>query len=242
MSIYAQVRVADVIVVALDRKGGHSFAPFDSLNVADYVGDDSVCVEKNIEQVATWCGATQIAVMNAQHGNQVVVALGGGKADPGDVIVTSVPGLALLALAADCVPVALVDAASRVVAVVHIGWKGLLVNVIETALSALAQSGADLAQTVAVIGPSICGMCYEVSTELSERIVAAHPAAAVDERHVDLAHAVHVQLEQRGVSVQRIPGCTYESEDLFSFRRARGGQTGRGGLVVMLPEGGTTSG
>jgi len=242
MSIYAQVRVADVLVTALDRMGGSSAPPFESLNVADYVGDNSDCVAKNIAQVASYCGATQIAVMTAEHGNRVAVALSGGSSEPADVIVTKVPGLALLALSADCVPVALVDSTSRVIAAVHIGWKGLLVDVIQAAVIAMVEHGADLTQTVAVIGPSICGTCYEVSTELAERITAGHPAAFVDERHVDLAQAVQVQLECHGVEVQRIAGCTYETEELFSYRRANGKPTGRGGLAVMLPVAGTSNG
>lgn len=242
MSIYAQVRVADVLVTALDRMGGNSAPPFESLNVADYVGDDPDCVEKNISQVASYCGATQIAVMSAEHGNQATVAVRGGRSEPADVIVTRMPGLALLALSADCVAVALVDATARVVAVVHIGWKGLLVNVIEAAVVAMTQQGADPTQTVAVIGPSICGDCYEVSTELAERIGANHPAALVDERHVDLAQAVQVQLQGHGVEVQRIAGCTYESQELFSYRRAQGKLTGRGGLAVMLPASGVSNG
>jgi len=242
MSIYAQVRVADVLVTALDRMGGSSAAPFESLNVADYVGDNSDCVEKNISQVASHCGGTQIAVMSAEHSNQVTVAESGGKSEPADVIITKVPGLALLALSADCVPVALVDATARVVAVVHIGWKGLLVDVIQAALVAMTEHGADLIQTVAVIGPSICGSCYEVSTELAGRITAEYPAAFVDERHVDLAQAVQVQFEGQGVEVQRIAGCTYESEELFSYRRAKGDPTGRGGLAVMLPVTGASNG
>lgn len=242
MSIYAQVRVADVTVVALDRMGGHSVAPFDSLNLADYVGDSLESVAENIHQVLQYLGADDIAVMNAEHGNHATVVSVGGKCAPADVLVTQVPGLALLALAADCVPVALVDSTADVVAVVHVGWKGLMANVVRSALSAFQDSGANLSQTVAVIGPSICGTCYEVSLELAQLISAAHPASAVDERHIDLAVGVSAALEQQGVQVQRIDGCTYESQDLFSYRRAQGQPTGRGGLAVMLPPTGRTSG
>ena len=242
MSVYALVRVADVTVVALDRIYGHSVAPFDSLNVADYVGDDSSCVQQNINQVAHYLGAEEIAVMNAEHGSRVTVVSHGGKCDPADVIVTQVPGLALLALAADCVPVALVDSEASVVAVVHIGWKGLMANVIDSALSAVKDSGGVLDRTSAVIGPSICGKCYEVSADLARHITAVHPAAAVDERHVDLAQAVQSAFADNGVQVQRIAGCTYESEELFSYRRAQGQPTGRGGLAVMLPATGDTHG
>jgi copper oxidase (laccase) domain-containing protein len=129
-----------------------------------------------------------------------------------------------------------------VVAVVHIGWKGLLVNVIDAAVATMLEHGADLSQTVAVIGPSICGTCYEVSTELAQRITTEHPAARVDERHVDLARAVQAQFERHGIQVQRIAGCTYESDDLFSYRRAHGQPTGRGGLVAMLPVSGASHG
>ena len=242
MSIYAQVRVAGVTVIALDRMGGHSVAPFDTLNLADYVGDSPDSVVQNIDEVARYLGAHEIAVMHAEHGDRVTFATTGGKCSAADVIVTQVPGLALLALAADCVPVALVDATANVVAVVHVGWKGLMANVMKSALSAFQGSGADLSQTIAVIGPSICGTCYEVSLELAQLISAMHPATAVDERHVDLAMGVSAALEQQGVQVHRIPGCTYESPDLFSYRRAHGKPTGRGGLAVMLPRTGHAHG
>ena len=242
MSIYAQVRVADVTVVALNRMGGHSVAPFDGLNLADYVGDKPESVAQNIGQVSQHLGADDIAVMNAEHGARVTVVSAGGKCAPADVVVTQVPGLALLVLAADCVPVALVDVNANVWAVVHIGWKGLMANVMSSALSAFQDCGANLSQTVAVIGPSICGQCYEVSAELAQLITAAHPAVAVYERHIDLAGGVNVALEQQGVQVQRIAGCTYESGELFSYRRAQGQPTGRGGLAVMLPQTGRTYG
>ena len=235
MTIFAQVRVSDVTVTALDRLGGHSSIPFDSLNVADYVGDDEMCVASNIALVAECVGATDVAVMNAEHGNRVTKVSGGGKCEPADVIVTSTPGLALLALAADCVPVALVGRDVNVVAAVHIGWKGLLAGVIDSSMQAMVQSGAQPTHMTAVIGPSICGSCYEVSTDLAHRIAHAYPTAWVDERHVNLARAVSDGFAGFGVHVEQIPGCTYESENLFSYRRAAGSPTGRGGLVVMLP-------
>ena len=126
MGVFARVHIGDVTVSALDRFGGHSSAPYDSFNVADYVGDVEADVHRNLVDLCTMVDAQELAVMQAEHGCRATFASSGGMCEPADVIVSKSPGLALLALAADCVPIALVDHKSRVVSVAHMGWRGLL--------------------------------------------------------------------------------------------------------------------
>jgi len=241
VGVFARVQISDVTVSALDRFGGHSRAPYDSLNLADYVGDVDADVRRNFAEVRSMVDAQDLAIMRAEHGRRATFATADGMCDPADVIVTKTPGLALLALAADCVPIALVDPASRIVAVAHVGWRGLLAGAVDSALDAMNVAGAHVSQITAVVGPSICGSCYEVSTDVAKEITRHHPEAAVDERHVDLAKAVIERLKAQGTSVKEIAACTYENTALFSHRRA-GGPTGRGGMVVMLPREGASHG
>ena len=73
---YARVYIEDIEVVALSRNGGQSSKPFDSLNLAPYVGDDAVAVTANQTAVKTLVGADGISVMNAEHGCVVNVVMG----------------------------------------------------------------------------------------------------------------------------------------------------------------------
>ncbi|MCF8554195.1 MAG: polyphenol oxidase family protein [Candidatus Nanopelagicales bacterium] len=230
--IFDQTSFDSVKVIALSRNGGLSNAPFNSLNLADYVGDESQAVRANLALVTELAGASGIAVMSATHGNKVNVVSSLGLAPSGDGLVTRESNLALLALTADCVGFALTDSVSGVIAVGHAGWRGVLANVIQSVVDTFVLSGGKLAQTKAVIGPAICGSCYEVPrdrvSEFSE-----HPTAIFDETHLDLRAGVRSVLAKQIDAIYEFPGCTQESEDLFSYRKASGQPTGRGGLLVI---------
>jgi copper oxidase (laccase) domain-containing protein len=126
----------------------------------------------------------------------------------------------------------LTDSVSGVIAVGHAGWRGVLANVMQSVVDTFVLSGGKLAQTKAVIGPAICGSCYEVPrdrvSEFSE-----HPTAIFDEAHLDLRAGVRSVLAKQIDAIYEFPGCTQESENLFSYRKASGQPTGRGGLLVI---------
>jgi YfiH family protein len=232
---YARVYIKDIEVVALSRSGGQSSRPFDSLNLAPYVGDDAVAVTANQTAVKTLVGADGISVMNAEHGCVVNVVTKSGLAPAGDGLVSTTPNFALLALAADCVPFAVADPVNRVIAVGHAGWRGVLANVMQSVLDAFVAQGGNLQSAQAVIGPSICANCYEVPNERVALFRGTSSSAIADEFHLDLSTGVKSVLLQSVSKVHQIPGCTFEDTHLFSYRRANGAPTGRGGLVIVMP-------
>ncbi len=227
----------------VDAPEGASAAPYDRANLADHVGDDPAHVTANRGLLAGAVGldVAHVVSMAPVHGNDVgSVAAGATSPVPEvDALVTTVPGLALLVLAADCVPVVLGDGAAGVVAVVHAGWRGVLSDVVGTTLAAMVDHGARLDRTRAVVGPAICGSCYDVPRERFDAVVAAAPgtaAVAADGRPgLDLRAGVVDRLRGSGVTSSLHGGCTVESAELVSFRRDGG--TGRhGGVVPRLPE------
>ena len=218
--------------VATGRSGGVSLPPFDSLNLADHVGDDEDAVTENRRRCARHARVDALAVMGAVHGAQVAQVHAGGLVPGVDGLVTREPGLALLALAADCVPIALADPDRGVIGAVHCGWRGLAAGAAPAAVEAMRGLGAERIE--AVLGPSICGSCYEVPGARIDEVRAAVgeriAARCVDGRHLDVAAGVRAQLEQLGVGVRVVAGCTAEDAGLFSFRRDR--ITGRQGMMV----------
>jgi YfiH family protein len=172
--------------------------------------------------------------MNADHGNTVHVVSDPGVAQPGDGLITKQTDLALVALAADCAPFGLVDPVNGAIAVGHAGWRGVLANVMQALLDEFVASGAQLKHTQAIIGPAICAKCYEVPAQRVEQFRDVRPEAIASPRNLDLTAGVKSVLATQVTKIHEISGCTLESSDLFSYRRAAGEPTGRGGLVVAI--------
>ena len=130
--IYAQAAIGN-IPVAVAGRGPDDIAAersgFGGLNISGYVGDDPIAVQRNRDYLMQAVGATSWATVTAEHSNLVHRVSSGGEAPLGDALVTTQPELALMALAADCVPIAIADEQAGVIGVVHAGWKGLVSQV-----------------------------------------------------------------------------------------------------------------
>jgi polyphenol oxidase len=225
-----------------ERNGGTSGEPFTSLNLGLAVGDDPAAVTANRRLAAAGCGpeVTGIAWMRQVHGTEVRYAgpgADGEQADPCDAIFTDVPGLALAVQVADCVPVLVADPQARLAGAAHAGRKGMAAGVVPGLVAAMARAGGQPERMRALIGPSICGGCYEVPEEMRAEVSAAVPAAgcvtATGTPGLDIAAGVLAQLASAGVeSVSRDRRCTKESAELYSYRRD--GTTGRFAALVWL--------
>lgn len=232
--VFGRVSIEGIHAVAVTRIGGVSSAPFDSLNLATYVGDDPACVTANLGIAKELVSAHEISVMNAEHGKTVHVVSEPGIAPLGDGLVTSQAQLAIAALAADCVPFGLIDPVNRVIAVGHAGWRGVLANVMQSLLDEFSAQGGQPEHAQAVIGPAICGNCYVVPAERVELFQDIRPEAINSSTTLDLTSGVRSVLAPQVSKVHEFTGCTFENFDLFSYRRVAGKPTGRGGLVIAM--------
>lgn len=223
------------VMVVTDRRGGASTGPFATLNLADHVGDTAAAVAANRAAVAAALGVQQVAVMRAAHGNAWARAEHGGQYPGVDILISTDPGVAVLALAADCGTIALSDPVAHVVAAVHSGWRGVVADAAGAAVAALEAHGARADRIVAHLGPAICGRCYEVGADVRDQVLAAAGAGGAVTRSgtpgADIRAAITAQLRRAGVtSISADDACTLEDPDLFSYRRDR--HTGRHGLAV----------
>jgi polyphenol oxidase len=245
------------------RGGGVSAAPYETLNLGGAVGDDPAAVAENRRLTARACGLAdgRLAWMRQVHGVAVRYAsVGSAEHDAAgsaghdaagsrefrtagqplpeaDASFTDVPGLGLGVLVADCAPVLLADPEARIVGVAHAGREGMAAGVVTELLSAMSAAGADPARMHAVIGPHICGGCYEVPAELRDRIAGKVPESSCVTRKgtpgVDVGAGVEAQLARAGVAaVASDPRCTAETPSLYSYRRDR--RTGRLAGLIWL--------
>ncbi|GAA2799271.1 peptidoglycan editing factor PgeF [Crossiella cryophila] len=227
--------------VITTRAGGSSRAPYESFNLGDHVGDATEAVSANRKRLAEGIGLAEdrLAWMEQVHGRTVTTVTGpqANPAEATDALVTAEPGLALVALTADCVPVLLGDAEAGVVAAVHAGRVGARVGVVPAALRAMDAAGARIDRVEALLGPSVCGECYEVPQAMQDDVGAHLPGAACRTRKgtpgLDLRAGLWQQLADAGVAkIGLDPRCTVEDKTLFSHRRD--GNTGRLASVVWV--------
>jgi len=167
-----------------------------------------------------------------------VITEPGAKAPPADILVTKTPGVALVTLAADCVPVLLHDAVTGAVGAAHIGREGLFDGAVDNAVAAIADlrgNWGELDKVTAVIGPAICGRCYEVPPLMREQVASRHASAFATTKwgtpSVDMPRAIETRMSELGVTVVRIARCTFEDPALFSHRMD--GVTGRQAGVIV---------
>lgn len=210
-----------------DRRGGASLGVYESLNLALHVGDDPDVVAANRLSI----GKAQF--MNQVHGDEIVVVDSiSSDAPTCDGLITTKPNLALAVMVADCIPLLLIS--KEAVAAIHVGRAGLVNQIALKAVHMMRNLGA--IDIHAVLGPSICGACYEVPFQMQQEVIQQHPRAFATTRKgtpgLDLPKALIADLVSTGITYEASPICNYEDQMYFSHRREN--PTGRFAGVVSL--------
>jgi YfiH family protein len=215
-----------------DRAGGVSQGAFTSFNLGDHVSDVSKDVQANRALLASKYGPVQY--MDQVHGSRIaIIESVTDEAPTADALVTGIAGVTLAVMVADCIPLLLTS--EEAVAAVHVGRRGLANGVAVKTVELMQEMGAKKIR--AVLGPAICGRCYEVSQEVHDEVVALHPLATAQTASgtpaLDLPKALKACLAAVGISeISDLQICTVESADHFSYRRD--GLTGRQVGLVSL--------
>ncbi|OMC39995.1 laccase [Mycobacterium sp. GA-1841] len=225
--------------VTTTRAGGVSAPPFDSFNLGDHVGDAPAAVAQNRRRLAAAVGADALVWMNQVHSDHVVTVDGprAGAVENTDALVTSQPGLALVVVTADCVPVLMGDARAGVVAAVHAGRVGAQKGIVARTLETMLAAGAHVGDISVLLGPAVSGANYEVPESMAADVEAALPGSRTTTSRgtpgLDLRAGIARQLTALGVTAIDIdPRCTVADRALFSHRRDA--PTGRLASVVWM--------
>lgn len=229
------------------RRGGVSKGLYESLNIGQGSDDEAQAIRDNRGRVRDALGAEKLLSCFQVHSAKTVTVTEPWRTRPqADGMVTSVPGLALCILTADCVPVLFADADAKVIGAAHAGWKGALAGICESTLEAMEALGADRANITAAIGPAIQQDSYEVGPEFRDTFVGEHEwtdrlfkAGRDDRSYFDLTGYVQAVLLREGVSAIDQVGhdtCGMEAEYFSNRRRNHRGEPdyGRNGSVIVL--------
>lgn len=232
------------------RVGGASRGPWSAGNLGSSVGDDPAAVRSNHDDIASWLGVRP-AFGYQVHGRtvrRVEAPPEPGSPSPvcdGQVARRDPAGtqLGLGVLAADCLPVLLADDDAGVIATAHAGRRGLAGGVLQATVGAMVAAGAEPGRIHVVVGPGICGRCYEVPADMRDEVAAAVPETATTTGcgtpGLDLAAGARAVLADLGVAhVVDLGICTRTDPRFFSYRGDGGpaGPTGRfAGLIALCP-------
>jgi len=229
---------AGVRVAFTTRLGGVSEGPFASLNLGLLTDDEPERVVENRRRACEAAGvdpgtatmALQVHGARVTEGRPTGVVTPGTDYEPCDGLWSDRSGQGMLLVTADCLPVALARTNRRPrVAVLHVGWRGLLAGIAAEGTRVLGDGA------VAAIGPGIGPCCYEVGEDVAAPFRMRFGERVVRDGRLDLPLATELALQEAGVaSVERVGGCTAcDPERFFSHRRERG-RTGRQGIVAAL--------
>lgn len=208
------------------RVGGVSSGVYESLNLTTGTGDRADAVEENrrIACAALGLDAAQLAFNRQVHSPTVHRASAGRRGEPGDGLWTDEPCVPMLAMSADCLPIAIARReGERALAILHAGWRGLAEGVVAAGVAALGEGAK-----AAMIGPAVGPCCYEVGTEVSALFDSDLTAGG----KLDLWTAAERALTDAGVEhVERAGLCTRCHPELFFSHRRSGDARGVQGVI-----------
>lgn len=233
------------------RRGGVSEGALATLNMGRRGVDADEYISENHRRVAEALGVSpgSFVFSDQVHGariHQVTSQNRLEKTRETDGLMTDVPGVTLVTLYADCMPILVYDPIRRAIGMVHAGWRGTAKAIGPALVRQMNEAyGSKPEHLLAAIGPAIGKCCFEVGDEVVHAFkdmeallpetgwLAWHEGSP----HVDLIRINTTLLTAAGLNPLRIsvaPLCTRcHGELLYSHRRDHG-QTGRMAALMAL--------
>ena len=241
------------------RMGGVSEGIFSSMSFGYARGDNPEAVMENYRRMAEALGveAEKMVVSYQTHTTNIRRVT---KEDAGkgvfypreyrdvDGLMTNEPGLTLVTIYADCVPLYFLDPVNRAIALSHSGWRGTVNRMGQKTMEKMKNCfGSKPEELLCAIGPSICRECYEVGQDVAEAFRLEFPGYRTDileekgngKYLLDLWKANERVLLDAGVQKEHIEItdiCTCCNPDYLFSHRASGGKRGNLGAFLCLKE------
>lgn len=232
------------------RLGGASTGHLAEMNLGWNRGDTPETVWKNYERI---CQALRVETEKLVFSDQVhetVVEYVTESQCAGaerrkklvgvDGLYTDQKGITLATSYADCVPLFFADPVKKVIASSHSGWRGTVGQIGRITIEKMIERFACKPENIlALVGPSICQRCYEVSQDVRERFAAVYSEEELAEiledgraegkYQLDLWAACYYTIKKAGVPPENIQVsrvCTCCQPDLLFSHRATQGKRG----------------
>ncbi len=208
------------------RHGGVSTAPFSSLNVGGTRKlDDPGKVHENRERIRKVLGVDELATCTQVHRDCLAVVPGASEEelDRADGLMTDCSHLALLIQHADCQAAIFYDTKTGVIANVHAGWRGNVLNIYRSTVERMGRVfGSKPEDLLVCVSPSLGPEKAEFIHYHTEWPESFWPFQ-ISPTYFDLWEIGRQQLLEAGIldhHIQFAKICTYSNpDDFFSYRR-----------------------
>ena len=249
-------KISNLIHFVTTRAGGVNSSPYKSLNLGLHTNDNPKLVLANRTLLAKRAGietgkflyASQVHSGDVKVIDSDAIKSGVLAVNPKtDAMITSLTGICLMVMVADCVPVLVFDPVKRVSAVIHAEWRGTMQHITTNTIRGMVEHfGCKPADLIAGIGPSIGPCCYEVGEEVEKLVMlnfGTSEGYLIKQQqsvkpNFDLWYANRKQLMDAGVkpvNIETSELCTKCNSELFFSYRASGSLTGRfaAGICIL---------
>ena len=156
-----------------------------------------------------------------------------------DGLILTDKNLAIFLNFADCTPLIFYDEKQNIGAVSHAGWRGTAQKIgVITARKLIDEFGSNPRDICVLIGPAICGNCYEVGIDVYNHFSPSFLPPAPEQTKnikIDLKEINRKQLTQIGIEkIDICPYCTCCDNEYFYSYRKENGTTLRHSAVLKL--------
>lgn len=181
-----------------------------------------------------------VEIVSSEHGGFGVIK--DNTLQKVDGLVTAEKGIVISIIAADCVPVYLIDEKASIIGLLHCGWKSAAVELIHNAIDKMQFAGASPSEILMLIGPHICANCYEVGQNVyveyknsfTEKELEKVFSVRDSKLYLNMSEAIRIKAVAEGIPNTNITyanDCTYHNKDYYSYRR---GDRGKQNLAYIM--------
>jgi len=231
-----------------DKKNGFSKGIYKSLNCGKGSLDNKKYIKKNLIYVKNKIQSKKnnIVLLHQIHSSKFFfIKKTPQKKIIADALITNTKDLPIGILTADCAPVLILDYRKKIIAAIHVGWRGAYKNIVIKVLKKLIKLRCSKKDIIAVIGPSISQKNYEVGKEFKDKFLKKSKKNSVffkiinKKIYFDLVKFIRNQFNSFGIyKIDVINKDTFEKKNNFFSARRSSKQNepdyGRNISVIML--------
>jgi len=224
----------DIEHAFFNKLGGKSKGIFKSLNCGPGSSDNKKNVFKNFQIVLKKIKSksSKIFILNQIHSNKFCYIDKTSKIInnkfEGDALITNKLSTPIAVLTADCAPILIYDKNIKMIAAIHVGWKGAFKNIVNKVIKFMIKKGCLPENMTAVVGPCISIKNYEVKQDFVKKFIKKDKKAkkyfkiTEKKNYFDLSKYIHNQLKSLDIKkIDIINKDTFNvKNNFFSARRS----------------------
>ncbi len=222
----------------LTKHGGHSSDPFNSLNLNITGNKDSKDIQKNLEKIKKKLQVPNLIYAKQVHGTEIQEINQANEKNPFecDGFITKLHGTTLLIKHADCQAALFYDPIQKVIANIHCGWKGNVLNIYKKTIQTMKGKYHCKPENILVgISPSLDPENSEFKN-YKEELPKSFWDYQTKPNYFDFWAITENQLKKYGILIHHLEIArisTYKNpKDFFSYRKNQ--TTKRNGSFILL--------